>query len=286
MTFLHVAGYAALLALLVLGFLIYRALMSPELQYHTVWYKLKAKLFFWLGDIRRLDAFPFVTWASHEHKLDLKDVREACRKIRPGDIGIHRDSGYLSNLGIPGGFKHAWVCIDNNECVEAVSDGVVRRDNMYPLLTDYAIILRPLKVTKADIDKAVERAKTLEGCEYDANFNFDFEQTDAELERYTSNLKSGSFHGAFSCTETAAFCWYHRKKELGIFRSMQAGREAIVADDFLKMNFGIVWLSPTVTDEWAVKNGLHEEGRQKIKDFRMGRRDFSEADSTISDHDN
>lgn len=287
MTLLHYALLAGCLLFLILAIVAVKALMSPELKYHTFWYRVKAKLFFWLGDIRRLDCFPYVTWASHDHKVDLKDSRYAAQTLRPGDIGLHRDSGYLSNLGIPGAFKHAWVCVEGNDIVEAISDGVVKRDNLYPLVTDYAIILRPIGVSKTDINKTVERANALVGCEYDANFKFDLEQAegildkDLEQQKFLTNLKAGNFHGAFSCTETAAFAWYHKKKELGIFRTMHAGREAIIADDFLKMNFGIVWMSPSVTDEWAKAVGMHEEGRQKIRDFRTGKRDFNEFGNPI-----
>ena len=245
-----------------------------------LFYKLKAKLFFWLGDIRRLDCFPWVTWATHDHKIDLKDARHASQISQPGDIGLHRDSGYLSNCGIPGAFKHAWITVDNNDCVEAVSDGVLRRDELYPLLSDYAILLRPLSVNKTEIDETIRRANAIVGCEYDANFNFNLDQADADLPAYTTNLKAGDFHHAFSCTETAAFCWYHCKKKLGIFRTIYAGREAIAADDFLKMNFGIVWMSPSITLERATQMGLHE-GLQKIKDYLEGNRDFNDHGNQI-----
>lgn len=269
------------LSSVVLIYLVYSALMSPELRYHSCRYKLKAKLFFWLGDIRRLNSFPWVTWATHDHKIDFKDARHGSQVSRAGDVGLHRDEGYLSNLGIPGAFKHAWITVDNNDCVEAVSEGVVRRDELYPLISDYAILLRPIGINKEEINTAVSRANSLVGCEYDANFNFDFEKADEDMPKFTKNLNSGDFHHAFSCTETAAFAWYHCKKKLGIFRSTYAGREAIAADDFLKMNYGIIWMSPSVTVEWAAKMGMHEEGRQKIKDFLEGKRDFNDHGNPI-----
>ena len=74
-------------------------------------------------------------------------------------------------------------------------------------------------------------------------------------------------HGAFSCTETAAFSWLKCREKLGIFRTKHAGREAIVADDFLRMRFEIVWASKSVTVKWAEQQGLHEEGRHKIAEY-------------------
>jgi hypothetical protein len=260
-----------LLAVICLGGLysLYRALMSPELQYHSLGYRLKAKLFFFLGDIRRIEAFPWVTWATSSHKVCLADATRACSLSQGGFVGLHRDSGYLSNLGIPGAFKHAWIHVGDNSIVEAISEGVVKRHELYPLLTDYAVILRPVGVTGDQVAEAVRRANSIVGCEYDANFNFDLS---GASDKYSANLRSGDFHGAFSCTETVAFSWYHCRKILGIFRTVYAGREAIVADDYLRMNFEIVWASESVTVEWAEKAGLHEEGRLKIKEYWDSRR--------------
>jgi hypothetical protein len=54
---------------------------------------------------------------------------------------------------------------------------------------------------------------------------------------------------------------------LGIFRTVHAGREAVVADDFLSMNFEIAWVSPSVTVEWARAARLHEHGVEKIREY-------------------
>jgi hypothetical protein len=273
--------WLALAAILsAVSLVLYRIMTSPELRYHGAAYKVKAKLFFWLGDVRRLGAFPWVTWDSREHRVTTKDARHGSMACRPGDVGLHRDDGFLSNLAIPGAFKHAWVVVDGDDCVEAISDGVVRRDNMVPLTTDYAVILRPIGASREDVSEAVRRAKTLVGCDYDANFAFDFEKSQQHLfkeetRRFekdlacgaSTNIKCGAYHSAFSCTEVAGFTWWHCKDKLRIFRSAHAGREAIIADDFLRMGFSVAWLSPSVTMEWALAHGLHEEGRQKIKEF-------------------
>lgn len=277
---------SVLLVVLLVSFVIlYKILMSPHLKYHSVWYKIKSSLIFWLGDIRRIHGFPWVTWSKTEHQLSHKQIRQGANVCRPGDVCLHRDSGYLSNFGIPGAFKHAWIIIDNEDCVEAVSEGVIRRDCMAPLITDYAVILRPIGTNKAEVDRAVQRAKAIVGCDYDANFHFNLEQADANIvvqERsFVRNLDAGGFHAAFACTEVAGFSWFHCRDKLRIFRSKYAGREAIIADDFLRMNFGIVWLSPSVTVEWAEKAGMSEEGRKKIQDFLGGNRDFNEHGNPI-----
>lgn len=253
---------AAILLVFIIWF--YRMLMNPALQYHTVRYKTKAALFFWLGDIRWVGWPGMVSWSNHQHQMTPADVRQADIVCQAGDIGVHRDDGFLSNVGIPGCFKHAWFVSEDNQCVEAMSEGVICRDRMGPLMSDYAIILRPQGVSLDDINMAIKRANSIVGCEYDANFRFDFATDDKE---WTSNLSSGNFHGAFSCTETVGFTWYHKRDALDIFRTMHAGREAIVADDFLRMNFDVVYASPNVTVEWAELAGMHEEGRVKIANY-------------------
>lgn len=259
---------AIVLVVFSLGFF-YVILTSPELQYHSFWYRLKAKIVFWLGDIRRLHSFPWVTWDVHSHKVNLTDARRGASLCEPGDIGLHRDEGYLSNLGIPGAFKHAWICVGNGEIVEAISEGVVQRDELYPLVTDYAVILRPRGLTAEQVGEAVERAKGIVGSQYDANFRFDFEESgrDVGADRFCRNLKCGSFHGAFSCTEVVGYAYFPFRAHVRLFRSMHAGREAIIADDYLKMNFDVVWVSESVSEDWMKEHGLHEHGRFKVTEF-------------------
>jgi len=243
-------------------------ILSPELKYHSFWYKIKAKLMFWFGKVRRLHHFPWLTWAVIEHLVNLRESREACLVSRPGDVGLHKDEGFGINLAIPGSFKHAWIVVDENMCVEANQYGVLHRDHLFPLVTDYAMILRPRDVSLEDVQTAVKRAMSIIGCDYDANFNFNLDEEDKEYaKKYTKNLSGGYFHPAFSCTETVAFAWYHRKDWLRIFRSVHAGREAVIADDFLRMNYDIIWMSKSVTNKWAKETGMHEEGRNKIQEY-------------------
>jgi len=254
---------------LALGVAIYRVIMSPTLKYHSLLYKFKAAIIFRAGKIRRLRHAPWITWdGKEEHEIDLTAVREAQGHIQPGDIGLHRDYGFACNLAIPGVMKHAWIHISPTEIVEAIAEGVVKRDNLYPLITDYAVILRPVGVTEEEIKEALARAESIVGSEYDANFNF---ALDDEGAKFSQNLRCGKFHGAFSCTETVAFAWLKCRNKLGIFRTQHAGREAIVADDYLRMHFEPVWVSPSVTKEWLEQSGMHEEGRVKIGEFLAGK---------------
>ena len=247
-----------------------RVIMSPKLKYHTLLYKIKASIIFRFGKLRRLRAFPWATWdGKEEREIDFPEVRDAQLVIKPGDIGLHNDWGFACNLGIPGGFKHAWIHVSPTEIVEAIAEGVMRRDNMNPLISDYAVILRPIGVTEEEKQEAVKRANAIVGCEYDANFNFDLDETEKV---FSQNLRCDEFHDAFSCTETVGFAWLKCREKLDIFRSKHAGREAIIADDYLRMRFEIVWASKSVTVEWAEKVGLHEEGRHKIAEYWKGKK--------------
>jgi hypothetical protein len=257
---LYIIGAVAFLA--VVGFL-YAIIVSPALKYHSFWYKVKAWIVFKCGHIRRLDFFPFFTVYGYDvHEISIEKAKESALVAQPGDVGLHLDKGFLSNLAIPGAFKHAWVFVEDGKIVEAISEGVVKRDALYPLLSDHVVILRPIGVSAEETKQAVDRANALVGCEYDANFNFDLEEDD----KYADNLK-GAFHAAFSCTETVACAWYKCRKKLHIFRSVHAGREAVVADDYLSMNFAIVWASDNVTMDWLKSKGILEEGREKLKDY-------------------
>lgn len=280
---LYILLGVALLALLA-AFLLYKLITSQALAYGSLLYRLKAWLILTFGQFRRIKCMPwFKSYGYDQHNITLKDIRCGSAVARPGDVGLHMDDGFASNLVIPGAFKHAWVFVDGNDCVEAVAEGVLRRDDMVPLQSDYAVILRPIGTTKTDVDKAVARAKMLVGYEYDANFKFDIEEAESSMglpkDRAMLNLKG--FHPAFSCTETVGVSWWHCKDKLAIFRSVHAGREAIIADDFLRMGFGIVWMSPGVTELWAKEGGMHEDARKKIKDFVEGKRDFNDHGNPI-----
>lgn len=260
----------SMVSLILLGIFVKRIILNPALKYHSFLYKVKAAIIFKLGDIRYIGWPGLVTWASREHELSARDMRDADAHCLPGDIGLHRDNGYLSNLGIPGAFKHAWFITTNNECIEAVSEGVLKRDRLEPLISDYVVILRARGVNEFDKAEALRRAHTIVGSEYDANFSFNFEEI--EERAFSSNLHGGGFHGAFSCTEVVGFSWYHKKNDLRIFRTVHAGREAIIADDYLTMNFDVVYASPSVTPEWARAMGLGEAARSKLAEYWQSRK--------------
>ena len=244
------------------------------------------QVIFFLGDIRSLSTFPWVTWAIREHRVSYEELLPALSIVQYGDIGLHRDSGYLSNLAIPGFMKHAWIHVQDGlerpEIVEAVSEGVVRRSPLYPMHSDYAIILTPRETVNVSDEQrkgACLKAKQIEGQPYDHNFKFNIEEElhyyhGQEPDKAKQHLDIAqdqvqNFDYAFSCTEVVGYAWWHCREELGILRTQRMGKSVILADSFLNRGWRIKWASQSVSVETARNMGLYdEEGLSLIDEYR------------------
>lgn len=230
------------------------------------------RLVFLGGDIHLTGKPPFFLGVGRrDHMVGYEEILEAIPFIKPGDVGIHRDWGYLSNLAIPGFMKHGWVHLDGDTIVEAISEGVVERSAIYPMCSDYTIILRPKNCVPSDAELAVAKAKSIVGRDYDVNFKFDIEDS---IRRFEEELIEGEEHlavydQAFSCTEVVSYSWWHKRKDLGIYRQKARGKRVILADTFLNHGWDIVWASKSVTVDAAEKMGLHEEGLAMIEEYRV-----------------
>ena len=235
------------------------------------------------GDLHYVNGFPWFSYAHRKHKVHMDEILEALKLVTHGDVGLHRDSGYLSNLFIPGFMKHAWIHTkdqhhptDPNTIVEAISEGVVERNAVYPLLSDYSVILEPLGVTDEDRKGACLKATRIVGESYDFDFEFDIE---AELKFYKGGDKQTAAHDmsdmqdglqkkhAFSCTEVASYAWWHRREDLGLYRTRRFGQTYITADCFMRRGWKIKWASESTTVDAARKLGLHEEGMSLVEDY-------------------
>lgn len=236
---------------------------------------------FFVGDIRKLHSFPWVTWAKHEHNVNYDEILEILPTIKYGDIGIHRDNGYLSNVFIPGFMKHAWIHVEDGvespQIVESISEGVIQRNAIYPLFSDFSIILSPKDATDEERKGACRKAKKVIGAEYDVDFKFDIEE---ELTHYKGNDKGSAIKSlqisekhikkhnySFSCTETVSYAWWHKRDDLRLYRKRRRGKKVIIADDFINRGWNIKWLSASVTADAARKYKLHEEGLDMISDY-------------------
>ncbi|MFQ5791060.1 MAG: hypothetical protein ACE5JI_11370 [Acidobacteriota bacterium] len=256
------------------------------------------RVVFFLGDLKKLNAFPWFTWAQHEYLVPFEEILPALALIKYGDIGLHRAKGYLSNVFIPGFMKHAWIHVQDGvekpEIVEALSEGVLRRSAIHPMHSDYTIILTPretAEVTDEQRKGACLKAKQIEGVRYDDRFQFNIEQElqyyqGTQVDEARQHLDIGKeqmrhYNIAFSCTEVVAYAWWHQRETLGISRQSYKGKTVILADTFLNKNWRIKWASNSVTVDLARKMKLSEERVSLIEEYRqskpVGHEPFSTA---------
>lgn len=233
------------------------------------------------GDLRAQAGLPWFTTNVREHKISIGEACEAVATARFGDVGLHRDTDYFTNLTIPGAMKHAWIHTHDIEdgkgrngglIVEATSNGVQSKHALTPYISDYAVLLRPIGVTDEQRKGACVKANDIIGAEYDTNFHFDIEK---ELQFYdvddeddkveavsslrTSEMALRKWHHAFSCSEAVAYSWWHCRKELSIYRRKWMGKDVILPVDFIHQGFEIVWCSESWTVDVARKQGLNEQ---------------------------
>jgi hypothetical protein len=77
-----------------------------------------------------------------------------------------------------------------------------------------------------------------------------------------------NYEPAFTCTEVAAYSWWHKREDLRLYRTKRLGKSVILADTFLNNGWEIVWMSKSVTPETAEKYGVTEEGWLMIEKYR------------------
>jgi hypothetical protein len=244
--------------------------------------KLWTDLVFFCGHLHLTDKFPGFAIGEREKFIAFDEItRECIPNIQFGDIGLHRDWGYLDNLVIPGFMKHAWIHTEDGTAdpriVEAVSAGVLHRSSFVPIYSDYAMVLRPKGVTEEQRKGACLKAKQIIGDRYDVNFKFDIEK---EIEFYSGKEKDQAlndlnlaaeqlknYHPAFSCTEVVGYCWWHMRELLRIYRIEHLGKKILIADEYINRSWEIIWASKSCTVKAAQEMGLHEEGVSMIEDY-------------------
>lgn len=141
-----------------------------------------------------------------EKVFNTRAVQNIESYLQPGDVLITRSSGYISNLFLPGFWKHAILYAgkegdlstlhadesiakkikeyvrsgsrpgkETGFTVEAVGEGVVVSDLATSLTSNYVVVLRPSGLSAAERLDAVRRAHHFLGTPYD--FDFDFSTT-------------------------------------------------------------------------------------------------------------
>jgi hypothetical protein len=240
-------------------------------------------IIFWVGDTRKISHFPWVTWDVHEHKIDLNEVMlEAYPLLKPGDIVLHRDDGFLSNLFIGGAMIHAGIYLGGQQLVESISEGVVKRHVAHILYSDRACILRPRlpeDKREAAVKEAIEVAEKIVGFPYDILFDFNGPRERYLVDKFGKDaIKKGV---RFCCTEVPYFCYGSYTKELRIVRKrnvsvltrllsllgLSPGKAIIAADMYFTANFDVIWCSRHFDVEWCKKRRVGEKMLRAVEDF-------------------
>lgn len=256
---------------------------SPSWAYRAFrWVVFKVGDTKWLG-VRH---FPFVaTWAVEEHDIDLNEViRDALPRLQPGDVCLHRDRGFLSNLAIGGAMVHAALYVGDGQVVEAISEGVVRRHAAHILHSDRAMIVRPRFESAEARDRAVADAiawaERIVGFPYDPLFRFGCKpQRDLITARGPERAVRRQVR--FCCTKVPFFCYLDHVEALGLKRRRNAtplhtvlswfglhpGRAVVDADMYVHANFDLVWASRRMTVDWARRKGAKGEYLKKLEDY-------------------
>lgn len=239
---------------------------------------IKRSAIFFAGNIRRERCLGGFAWGRFEHKIDYREALSALPYIEHGAVGLHRNCGDLSNKGIPGFMKHVWIHTPETMIVEAVSEGVLHRHPLHPLMSDFVIILSPDgipgEVREEAKDEACHRAlmQVELGLEYDENFKFDLEIEEslfADKVIALANMKK--YKLGVTCSESVALDYVGHRRQLALYRTRLGKRLVILPDAYISTHWKIKWASKEATPENAAALGLHEEGCDILNDYWKGR---------------
>jgi len=105
-------------------------------------------------------------------KITSEDYDSIQSVMRPGDILTSKTEGYLTNILIPGYWKHSAIIGQDQRIVEAVGEGV-REVDLFTFLCskDEVALLRPTFCSDEEALLAFEAAEVLVGCPYDYEFS-------------------------------------------------------------------------------------------------------------------
>lgn len=252
-------------------------------------YRLFRRIVFMVGRAHALDHFPYFSFSDTEKRIDLNEVMlDAYPKLEVGDVPVHREQWYASNVAIGGAMVHAGLYIGDSQLVEATQHGVIKRHVGHILHSDYACIVRPRFPNPARKDRAIEDAvkwaNKIVGFEYDALFDFNGKE---EREIVAALPKEEAKKDVrFCCTEIPYFCFFDHVEDLHLYRrrnvtfltkllglfGLHPGEKIIDADMYITGNFELVWCSKRFTPEWAEKMGCSEEYVACVANWWKGKR--------------
>jgi hypothetical protein len=244
-------------------------------------YRMFRRIVFMVGRAHFLDHFPYLSFSDTEKKIDFNEIMlSAYPCLQVGDVVLHRDDGYWSNIGIGGAMIHAGLYVGESQLVEATQHGVLKRHVGHILHSDRACIVRPRfpSVARKDraITEAVKWAEKIVGFEYDVLFDFNGKE---EREIVAALPKEEAKKEVrFCCTEVGHFCYFDYIDDLNLYRrrnvtvltrllglfGLHPGDKIIDADMYITSHFDLVWCSKLFTPEWSEKMGCSEAYVAKV----------------------
>ena len=162
-----------------------------------------------------------------KRKISYLFYHDSLLQLEIGDILVTKRDYTLTNLLIPGKYKHVAIYIgyinDAPYVIEAIGKGVTLTSlGIFLLRKDHAAILDPIFASKQQKIAAAEEAKHLVGRDYDNDY------------------KSGN--EAFYCAEIVWFCYDKIIKPSPFILNEVLGEKTITPDDFYNAK-----------DKWKIK---------------------------------
>lgn len=144
-------------------------------------------------------------------------------KIRPGDVLVTRVYGHLSNVLIPGYWKHAAIVRpDGAGVIEAIGKGVLSTDLVsFCTSKDEVAVVRPTFGDAGMGSLAAATAAALLGAKYDYEFSLG--------------------NAAFYCAELVYVAYRAVRSDLGFGPRARLGVLTVTADDFYEAH---KWWTP------------------------------------------
>ncbi len=136
--------------------------------------------------------FPWIIWHPLFHRLKGFEIRQILKIIRPGDILVRRNEGWLTAKAIPGYFMHAALYIGDNKVAHATTSGTGKEDILDFFRTDSVAVLRAL-TKREQIKKAISIGKEMAA----EHIPYDFEFKDENGKVYCTEFINICFEGLF-----------------------------------------------------------------------------------------
>jgi hypothetical protein len=201
--------------------------------------KLRITLLHILAPLTRLVGKIHSPWTRKLIKA--KHLHELQRAVLPGHVILTMTRGELTNLIIPGTYKHGALCLSTGSVIEATTRGVVQTDMIdFALSKDAIAVLEPIfEVPEGSISQmngrlmvdAAAWARDQEGKAYD------FELKDSIKEFYCFELLGQSYLNAWQKWFPGKECPWVPRETMGVL--------TFTGDDFLKAKnkWRVIWTS-------------------------------------------